>query len=92
MLSINGIDFLSMPYTAEIEPTGPQNIECGEIKLNDEVVHSQFLQYTANAFNDLIDEKELQPTTDMFIGYLSCSSAEVVNSVIDCLGRSIDEE
>lgn len=81
-----------MPYKADIELTGPQNIECGEIKLNDELVHSQFLQYTADAFCDLINEKALQPTTNMFIGYLRCSSAEVVNSVIDCLGRSIDEE
>ena len=63
-----------------------------------EEVHSGFTQYTPTTFNDWCSENDLEPTTDVFIGgqnfqtSFACSSTEVLNSVFEDLGRSIDEE
>ena len=42
ILHINDLPFLGMPYQAEVTPEGPQNIECGSIKLNEVQVHDGF--------------------------------------------------
>ena len=47
MLFINDRAFLEMPFQAEVSPTGPQNIEKGVIRLNNELVSSGFTQYTS---------------------------------------------
>ena len=46
MLSIDGVNFFAYPYQAEIIVTGPQNIESGVIKINGQLVHEGFKQYT----------------------------------------------
>ena len=90
-LAINDLPFHGMPFQAEVTPEGPQNIESGLIKLNDEQVHTGFGQYEPETFLRYALSEELLPTTDIFIGdNFRCSSSEVVNSVFDDLGRTID--
>ena len=96
-LTINDIPFDGMPFQAEVTPEGPQNIDGGLIKLNDEQVHTGFGQYEPETFQKYVVSEGLQLTTDIFIGkdeegngFFKCSSSEVVNSVFDDLGRTID--
>ena len=91
LLTINDKDFLSMPYQADIIPNGPVNIDAGFIKLDGEEVNTGFSQYVD--FFDRVFDGKRQPTTSIEIHYnFSTSSKEVVNSVIDVLGRTIDAE
>ena len=59
-------------------------------------VHAGFCQYEPDTLKNWIKSEGLQLTTDILIGpddnYLgfSCTSSEVVNSVFDDLGRTID--
>ena len=46
ILSINDQAFLTLPYQAHVMVDGPQNIEKGEIRLNEVVVNTDFKQYT----------------------------------------------
>ena len=95
-LTINDLPFDGMPFQAEVTPEGPQNIDGGLIKLNDVQVHTGFGQYEPETFVNWAVSEELVPTTDIFIGRddeesgFRCSSSEVVNSVFDDLGRTID--
>ena len=75
---------------------GPQNIQSGIIKLNGEEVHSGFGQYEPELFQKYVVSEGLPLTTDIFIGDdpmmtgFKCTSSEVINSVFDDLGRTID--
>ena len=60
--------------------------------LNGQQVHSGFVQYTADIFNEMHSEIEHQPITDIEIKSFLSTSAEVLNSLIDELGRAVDEE
>ena len=52
-----------------------------------------WLQYTPGTVHEGCKKHDLQPTTDIYIGGLfMSSSSEVLNSVFDELGCSIDEE
>ena len=63
----------------------------GLIKLNDEQVHTGFGQYEPETFQNYVVSEGLQLTTDIYIGKnFECSSSEVVNSVFDDLGCTID--
>ena len=65
----------------------------GAIMLNGEEVHSGFVQYTAATFDEMHSVIEYEPVTDIQIKeYFKTSSSEVLNSVIDELGRAVDEE
>ena len=93
VLHINDEPYLGMPYQAEVTPEGPQNIERGTIKLNDVQVHEGWAQYTSDTVKEWReDHKLLQPTTDIYIYGFSCTSKEVVNAVVEDLGRTIDAE
>ena len=80
-----------MPYKGSVIPIGPQNIDRGEIKLNEDEVNKGFSQYVD--FVNRVFYETRQPTTDIYIGDNFCSSSsDVLNSVIDVLGRTIDAE
>ena len=80
-----------MPYKAEIIYFGPQYIEAGLIKLNDEQVHEGFGHYEDGYFAGLVNSRGLLPTTDIYIEDLECTSSAVVSSLVDDLRRTIDE-
>ena len=96
ILYINGIAFQSYPYQAEFTPTGPQNIDSGRIMLNGETVHVGFEQFTIETVQDWRYDHNLSPTNDLYIGWdesfnwFTCSSAEVLNSLLDELSLCID--
>ena len=90
-LTINDIPFHCMPFQPEVTLEGPQNIEKGLIRLNDVQVHTGFGQYEPETFLHYAVSEGLEPTKDIFIGGgFRCTSSEVVNSVFDDLGRTID--
>ena len=67
-LTVNDIPFHGMPFQAEVNPEGPQNIDNGLIKLNDVQVHTGFGQYEPETFQSYVVSEGLQLTTDIFIG------------------------
>ena len=73
------------------------NILQGAITLNDVVVVDGWVQYTASSMQVWLREIEYVPIIDLHIGEDSdgngfkCTSAEVVNSVIDSLARAVTE-
>ena len=60
--------------------------------LNGEEVHSGWVQYTAATFDEMHSVIEYEPVTDIEIKEFMSSSSEVLNSIIDELGRAVDEE
>ena len=51
------------------------------------------MQYTADTFDEMHSVIKYEPVTDIEIkGKFRCTSSEVLNSVIDELGRAVDEE
>ena len=91
VLFINDVPFLWLPYQAEIEHSGPQNIDKGEIYINDTKVSAGFAQYTPDTVQEWVEEFGLEPTTEIeLVGPVRFSSSEVLNSLIDDLGRTID--
>ena len=94
MLTINDIPFLSMPYQADVIPNGPQNIETGSVKLDDDQVSEGFIQLPD--FVDRVFYHKRLPTSEIYIGFgggsFMTTSSETVNSVIGVLGRTIDRE
>ena len=98
LLDINDVPFLNMPFQAEVDPEGPQNIEKGTIMLNNDAkIHEGFGQYAAGALVKTAKRQKLPAATEIYVGGdrgvgFSCTSSEVVNSVFDDLGRIVDEE
>ena len=92
LLDINGISFPKMPLQTEVNPEGAQNIERGTIMLNGEEVLEGWVQYTADKFDEMHSVIEYEPVTDIEIKEFSSTSSEVLNSVVDELGRAVDEE
>ena len=92
ILHINDVPFLAMPYQASVILKGPQNITLGVISLNGTEVHSGWTQYKADTVYDWRKQSNLQPTTDIAIIDLRCTSSEVVNSIFEELGHTIDQE
>ena len=93
LLFINDEAFEEMPFQAEVAPSGPQNIDQGTIKINEVEVHEGFEQYTPFTVDGWRADYKLKPTVDIFIGGgFSCTSSEVLNSLFDDLGLSIDKE
>ena len=92
LLDVNGVSFSEMPLQTDVNIEGPQNIQAGAIMLNGQVVHSGYVQYTAETFEEMHSEIEYQPVTDIEMKSFSSTSAEVLNSLIDELGRAVDEE
>ena len=86
-----------MPTQAELNPEGPQNILRGAIMLNDVAVVDGWTQFNAYSMEQWHKEIDKLPIINLYIGEDSdgygfeCTSAEVVNSVIDRLGRAVTE-
>ena len=60
--------------------------------LNGEELHSGWTQFTGDTILDWLSKLD-QPTTDIEIGgWFKCSSTDVVNSVFDFIGRTVDAE
>ena len=53
LLDINGVSFPEMPLQTEVNPEGPQNITRSVIMLNGVEVHSGWVQYTADTFEEM---------------------------------------
>ena len=93
LLDINGVSFSEMPLQTEVNPEGPQNITRSVIMLNGVEVHSGWVQYTTETFDEMHSVIEYEPVTDIVVkDKFTCTSSEVLNSVIDELGRAVDEE
>ena len=60
--------------------------------LNGQNVHSGWVQYTADTFDEMHSVIKYEPVTDIQIIDFESTSSEVLNSVIDELGRAVDEE
>ena len=75
LLFINDIPFLALPFKADITSAGPMNIENGIIKLNDVKVHEGWAQWTPDT-NELWyrEAADLQPTTEIYLEDLACST------------------
>ena len=88
------MSFLNLQYQADVDPAGPQNIKKGKIYINSTMVHDGFKQYTDQFWDDIYEDFEINsPLTELKISdRFACSSPEVLNSVFDSLGQSIDEE
>ena len=80
-----------MPYLAELPHRYAQNIKEGVIKLNGKLLHSGWTQVNADTFYEWLSKLD-EPTTDVFIGDLRCTSTDVINLVIDFIGSTIDAE
>ena len=61
--------------------------------MNLQEVHSGMMNYTAETFDEMHSVIEYKPVTDIEIkDEFSSTSSEVLNSVIDELGRAVDEK
>ena len=64
--------------------------------LNGETVHVGFEQFIIDTVQDWRYDLDIAPTTELYIGadksgsYFTCSSAEVLNSLLDELSLTID--
>ena len=90
LLAINDTPFFSMPFQADIIPNGPQNIDLGRIKFDEDTVSEGFCQFVD--FVDRVCDDKLQPTDFITIDRLRTTSSETVNAVFAVLGRAIDAE
>ena len=92
ILYINDEPFLDMPFQADVTPKGPMNILSGSIRLNGKEIHRGWSQWNDDIALGWLAELENQPTTDISIEKFKSTSSEVVNSIFDFLGRTIDRE
>ena len=93
LLFINDIPFLALPFKADVTSAEPMNIEEGIIKLNDVQVHEGWAQWTPDTVKLWYQEAaDLQPTTEITLLALNCSTSNMLNTLIDVLGRTIDTE
>ena len=91
-LAINGASFPEMPLQTEVIKEGHQNIIWGVIMLNGEEVHSGFVQYTADTFDEIHSVIEYDPITEIeMIDWFKWTSSDVLNSVIDYIRRAVEE-
>ena len=67
LLDINGVSFPEMPLQTEVNPEGPQNIQMGVIMLNGQEVHSGWVQYTAETFDEMHSVIDYESVTDIEI-------------------------
>ena len=98
-LAINGVPFFQLEFQQELEPTGPQNIEEGEIKINGVLINPENYGFKMFGESDslglMLKEHQLdkQQINHVYIGgTFRCSSTEVVNSVFDQIGQCVDND
>ena len=98
LLFINDIPFLALPFKADVTSAAPMTIEQGSIKLNGVrdngvEVHNGWAQWTPDTVVGWYQENaDLQPTTEIYLTRLKCSSSNMLNTLVDVLGRTIDTE
>ena len=93
LLFINDVPFLALPFKADVTSAGPMNIEGGIIKLNDVQVHEGWAQFTpGTAKRWYQDAADLQPTTEIYLEELKCSTSNMLNTLFDVLGRTINTD
>ena len=97
VLSINGVLFLMLPFKDQVSSLVSMNISNGIIKLNDEEVmkveHGKDIcQWTPDLVEAWYDKTAAykQHTTEIELIGLGCSSSNMVNTLIDMLGRTIN--
>ena len=92
-LSINDFPFLDLPYLDNIITAGSQSINMGSIAINGKQIHNGLIQYAGITFEQMRQKCNItQPTSEVILSRLECSSSEVLHSVLDDIGRSIDDE
>ena len=85
--------FLDLPYQAEVALVGPQNIQEGLIRLNKRKIHFGYIAYNSQYLRTMCQEENLnEAVTEIDIDYIKCSSAQVLNSLIEQLGQLVDED
>ena len=91
---INGKPFIEYPYQADIVPEGPQNINEGSIAINGVQIHNGKLwPYQETSFKEMTEKSEIKSATrTASLKDFSSSSTEVINSVIDQIFRSINDD
>ena len=92
VLFINDLAFFLLPYQAEAVPQGPQNILGGQIYLNGKKVHDGWAQYYSGFVEDMCVENKISSITQVEFEYIECSSAQVINSLLDDIGCNIEQE
>ena len=93
LLFINDIPFAVMPFKADVTSAGPMIIEDGIIKLNDVEVHTGYTEWTPDTIRLWYQEAaDLQPTTDIYLENVQCSTSNMLNTLVDVLGRTICTE
>ena len=93
LLFINDIPFLALPFKADVTSAGPMNIERGIIKLNDVKVHEGWAQWTPDTNKLWYQEAaHLQPTTEIYLEDLKCSTSNMLNTLVDVLGRTVNTD
>ena len=80
-----------MPLQTEVNKEDTQNIQGGVIQLNLQEVHSGWVKYTADTFDEMHSVIECEPVTDIEIKNFECTSTQVLNSVINDITRSIND-
>ena len=104
-LSVNGVEFLMMPYQSSYTVQGLQAITSGEIKLNGKTLNydadetkfrndtENWLEYDATTFHSLILEKVNLPITKVeFCERFRTSSGQTISSIIDLLSNTLQED
>ena len=93
LLFINDVPFLALPFKADVTSAGPMNIERGIIKLNDVQVHEGWAQWTPDTNKLWYQEAaDLQPTTEIHLNRPRGSTSNMLNTLVDVLGRKINTE
>ena len=60
--------------------------------IDEKELHEGWAQWNRNTFLDWLNELNKEPVTEISIRDIECTSSDVVNSVLDFLGGTIDPE
>ena len=91
-LAINCVPFGFLQYQVTIRPSGPQNLlNDSTIYLNDIRIHKGFRHWNETSFDEIKKGYDTGPTTGFKLDWFKTSSSEVLNQVIDDIGRSLEQ-
>ena len=99
LLFINDLPFLLLPFKADVTSLVPMSISRGSLKLNDvQVMKVEYgkgiYQWTSIIISLWYEQAaNLHPTTEIELtDRLRCSSSNMLNTLFDVLGRTINTE